>query len=151
MLKISTGVISCFSGESYTIDVDSESSNVWVSSSSGVAGITEDPQEFTVSLSSICSYRGAVDEILSKPECLRGDRSTTVYQATVCSNGTDVSVKSSEIPNEQLIEIVEDPRTNPELKEKIEASLASGYHNWAHELFRLTKKFVESCANESRA
>jgi hypothetical protein len=151
MFKISARLISCFSGESYNVELDSNLSCARISGSYGVSGKIQDFQEFTLSSSFAKKFIDEVAEIIARPEQLRGDRSTTVYQVTVVLNGEEISTKSSEIPNKELIEIAEDVRTNPELRQKIQSTLKSGYHNWAHELFRVTQSFVRNCHKENQS
>ena len=71
-----------------------------------------------------------------------GGRSTTVYEATVEADGHLNVFKCSEIPQSEVLDALNDPRTSEALKQKMRQSIISEYHNPAYELNRLVEAFI---------
>jgi hypothetical protein len=152
-LKITASLVGCFSGEGYEVNLftHEEPNYVHIVSNLGtVLTPTENPVHI-ISSDSASVFSNSVLSIISKPQMLRGDRSTTIYSVDVLfpslASIEPISVKSSEMTQSYLDEITNDQRTDDSLRMEIENLSVAGYHNWAHQLFELTASFVSKVRN----
>src|SRR5262245_4322190 len=105
-LKISAGVTGCFHQTNFDLEILSGAPCiVWITDGAGI-----DQEEYHVSSEIGRTFLDRVREILDKPEKLRGGRSTTVYYATALIGGREISARSSELLEQELVEIANDPR-----------------------------------------
>jgi hypothetical protein len=152
-LKITASLVGCFSGEGYevTLFTHEEPNYVRIVRTLGTVPTPYQDSVYIISSDSASVFSKSVLSIISQPQLLRGDRSTTIYSVDVICPSLPsmetISVKSSEMTQSELDEIANDKRTNDSLRAEIKESLILGYHNWAHQLFILTKSFVsDSCS-----
>ena len=151
MYKISTNLSGCFSAEMYIVEIDDERSLIQVMRSSGLGAEIGKYEEVKVADDHVEAFKSEIEAILGKPEKLRGDRTTNVYRVNIEFGGREITVESSEVPQLQLEELTEDSSCSPSLRQKVLINKVDGYHNWSHELHRLTKKFVESALKGAAA
>jgi hypothetical protein len=153
-LKITASLVGCFSGEGYevTLFTHEEPNYVRIVRTLGVVPTPSEDSVYIISSNSASLFVNSVLSIVSKPQLLLGGRSTTIYSVDVLflnlASIATISTKSSEMTQSELDETANDSGIDDSLRAKINELLILGYHNWAHELFKLTESFVsEVCRN----
>jgi hypothetical protein len=149
-LEITANLVGCFHGEGYEVNLftHEDPNYVRIVRTLGTVPTPSEDSVYMVSSDSASVFSNSVLSIISKPQLLRGDRSTTIYSVDVLfpslASIEAISVKSSEMPQSDLDEIANDPTTDDSLRMKIDKLSILGYHNWAHQLFKLTESFVST-------
>lgn len=100
-----------------------------------------------VSAVRVLELQEAINRVLAQSEINADGRTTTRYHARlgrfVDEKFTVIATSSSAPPREDMVEFIEDPRVKSELKRKLSAVLALGYHVWSHELYKIASACVD--------
>jgi hypothetical protein len=150
-LRLETELQACFSGETVALAIEIEDDHAVLSvvHKHGAQLRGERGELKPIALEQARKVIDAVQNLLSRPQKLIGDRSTTLHRARVFwrkgSSTTEWSVSSSELAPEILLEAL--PRFPIEKQVEIQSAY-EGYFNWAHELFRLAKRTAEEHGRE---
>ncbi|MBX3713155.1 MAG: hypothetical protein KF800_14435 [Lysobacter sp.] len=149
LMRVSTSVTGCFSADSHVVEVfEGHPCRVTISTTHGLSKVGNASIIIAVAEDTAMSFVSRVREISGTPAKLMGGRSTTVYEATVEADGHVNVFKCSEIPQSEVLDALNDPRTSEALKQKMKQSIVFEYHNPAYELNKLVEAFIAETVNK---